>query len=447
MAAEYGTYRVFISSSMAELVEERKVIERVIRQSGYQPFLYERDANARPWNHEETFVQELKASHLYVGIFWNKYGPYTVQEFDLAKERGIPRLVFEKASGPGERDKELQKFLDQSNKVTGADAVTIARFTSASDLEEKFQKSFQSFLAEMAIRGWEVKDVSIDDSNTYIRKDVLPCLCDRDRQEVNFLETISVLKLPSTKRPFLWVLPGPANEEHWLFVKRMKEHSLKKHYPSDGKRQEIKVVNIPQSLALLTTPERLRRAILDNYPLDITGNDKSLLSEVKKEKVKLLLIDIKLKEKECDGNFVEHLRVITSYLGNLSDLPPGLMLGIIVCVINEETAQNSSYFWGKMWKMLSGWSKNPISLNETFAEFNRLYQDGHSINFKNFERLKPSTTEDVGEWCRRDEVTKHVGVLMEDKIHNHIFFARPQLPMRELYDKLIDLLEGRLING
>ena len=72
MASDYGTYRVFISSSMAELKEEREVIKQVIQQSGYQPFLYEHDAGARPCNHEETFVDELKASNLYVGIFWNK---------------------------------------------------------------------------------------------------------------------------------------------------------------------------------------------------------------------------------------------------------------------------------------------------------------------------------------------------------------------------------------
>ena len=190
MAAEYGRYLVFISSSMAELAEEREVIKQVIKQSGYQAFLYEHDAGARPCNHEETFVHELKASHLYVGVFWNKHGPYTIQEFELAKKRGIPCLVFEKASQPGVRDPKLQEFLDTCNKVTRPDGVTIARFDSSSALRAVFDKSFKSHMAEGAKRGWGGRGVVRESSDTIPPKD-LPCLCDRDPQEIQFEDQVA----------------------------------------------------------------------------------------------------------------------------------------------------------------------------------------------------------------------------------------------------------------
>ncbi|MCA9470227.1 MAG: DUF4062 domain-containing protein [Nitrospira sp.] len=446
MPSDYGTYRVFISSSMEELAEERQVVEKIIEAVGYQPFVYERDAGARPWNHEQTFVRELKKSNLYVGIFWNKYGEFTRQEFDLAKERGIPRLLFEKVSRSGSRDQKLQEFLDHYNRVTQPDGLTIARFTSPAELKKTFSDSFKKFLGEMAIRGSATKWKATSDENTVSSKDLLPCLCNRDKQEVNLLDSLSLIKLPTTERPFLWVLPGPSNEEHWLYVKRIKEYSLKKYFPPRGDRIPFQVVTLRQPLTLLSTPERLRGAIFQECSVDITGNDEMLISKLKKKAVKFLLVDVKLKDTECNGKFMEHIKAVAQYLSKFPKLPTGFRMGIMVSLVIEN--ERTKYLgWRKFVQLFSKEMEKDISIQGTIKECQRLYEGAKELHFKNLEMLFPATTEDVSEWCKREEVQKHVGVLLKDKIHHHIFKPHTHLPMRDLYRKLSDLLDGCLNVG
>ena len=286
MASEYGTYRIFISSSMVELKEEREAIKQVIQQSGYQPFLYEHDAGARPCNHEEAFVLELKASHLYVGVFWNKYGPYTIDEFELAKKYGIPRLVFEKTTSLEARDPTLKEFLDTYNTVTRPDGVAIARFDSLLALREVFDKSFKSHMAEGAKRGWAASGVSRESSDTIPPKD-LPCLCNRDAQEIQFeTQVASYFHIRST-RPLLVILPGPVQEKHGLYLNRVKLCSLEEYLSKAGIRGGKKVVQFRKSPCAMTSHAHLRSEILGLLQEQETGDDGIIVGHVKRKSLPL----------------------------------------------------------------------------------------------------------------------------------------------------------------
>ncbi|MDH5428420.1 MAG: DUF4062 domain-containing protein [Nitrospirota bacterium] len=431
MPSTYGRLHIFVSSSMAELAEERAIIKEVVEQFGYEPFLYEQDALARPGNHEATFIDELQASHLYVGIFWKKYGKYTVQEFEQAKNFQLPRLVFEKKTQPTERDEELQAFLDRYNKATNPDGETIARFHSGSDLREKFHKSFSGLLAEGFKKFWKSKEKTAEGTNAISPK-ILPCLCDRDEQEADFLEAILALRQDQVVQPFLWLLPGYKDEAHWLYVVRMREFSLKKHFPPIGGKDKVKVIEISYPLSKLTTSEQLGHAILNDYPLDITLNDESLLKIAKEEGFQVVLVVVKLLEEESHRDWSNHLNVVSSYLQGLSAIPHQVRIGVMVCLLKETPLMEREPVWTKTWKKLASNTWGDGGMQEKFAALDREFKKSEMLSFKGFDFLKPPKIAHVQEWNRREEVNVHLPMLSHADIRKNIFHEKPHLHMEDL---------------
>ena len=124
--------RAFVSSSMEELEPERLAVKQALDELKIDAWLFERDAGARPETPAATFREELGTADIYVGLFANKYGAYTVEEFELATTLGKDRLVYERRSALDGRDPRLEAFLARAGHVENG--VTIRRFETASQL-------------------------------------------------------------------------------------------------------------------------------------------------------------------------------------------------------------------------------------------------------------------------------------------------------------------------
>jgi tetratricopeptide (TPR) repeat protein len=143
--------QLFISSKMEELAPERAAIKSALGELQIDAWVFERDAGARAGNIQQTYLTELDASDLYIGIFWKGYGEYTVEEFEHARNQGKDCLVYEKREEiEGTRDPALQEFLDRIGKVKGA--VTIRRFQTAAELP--------AFL-KTDVAGWQADKVRL----------------------------------------------------------------------------------------------------------------------------------------------------------------------------------------------------------------------------------------------------------------------------------------------
>ncbi|MDM0716665.1 DUF4062 domain-containing protein [Clostridium perfringens] len=125
-------YQVFISSTFADLQDERKAIMESIMDLDCFPAGME----MFPANDSEQFEYiktVIDASDYYVLIIAGRYGSlaedgksYTEKEFDYAKEKGIPVLVFvkkdldniplNKTDGNEEKLKKLQCFIEKAMK-------------------------------------------------------------------------------------------------------------------------------------------------------------------------------------------------------------------------------------------------------------------------------------------------------------------------------------------
>ena len=127
--------RVFVSSRMQELATERRAIKAALAGLNIDAWIFEDDAGARPQSIQQTYLRELEDADLYLAIFWQGYGDYTIDEFDHARSLKKDCLVYEKHAAISERDSQLDTFLEKIGKVTTG--LTSARFHTVEELVGK----------------------------------------------------------------------------------------------------------------------------------------------------------------------------------------------------------------------------------------------------------------------------------------------------------------------
>jgi tetratricopeptide (TPR) repeat protein len=140
--------RAFISSKMEELALERMTIRAALAELHIEAFVFEKDAGARPYSIQQTYLEELEAANLYIGVFWKGYGKYTIEEYEHAQTLGMDCLIYEKREEVGDgRDPELQAFLDRIGQVeTG---LTIRWFHTPEELSQLVKKNVSGWQFEI----------------------------------------------------------------------------------------------------------------------------------------------------------------------------------------------------------------------------------------------------------------------------------------------------------
>jgi hypothetical protein len=106
--------RVFVSSTLAELAEERAAVARAISALRLTPVLFE--LGARPHPPRELYRAYLAQSNIFVGLYWQRYGwigpdmDISGLEDEFRLSHSIPRLLYVKAPAP-EREPRLTAMI------------------------------------------------------------------------------------------------------------------------------------------------------------------------------------------------------------------------------------------------------------------------------------------------------------------------------------------------
>jgi len=95
-------WRVFVSSTSADLKAEREAVERAIHQMREVEFTGMEYFGSRPDKPKEVCLSEVSQCQVYVGIFGARYGSiepesgksFTELEYRRAREIGIPCLIY-----------------------------------------------------------------------------------------------------------------------------------------------------------------------------------------------------------------------------------------------------------------------------------------------------------------------------------------------------------------
>jgi hypothetical protein len=108
--------RVFVSSTLAELAEERAAVGRAISALRLTPVLFE--LGARPHPPRELYRAYLAQSDIFIGLYWQRYGwigpgmDISGLEDEFQLSHSIPRLLYVKTPAP-EREPRLTSMLDE----------------------------------------------------------------------------------------------------------------------------------------------------------------------------------------------------------------------------------------------------------------------------------------------------------------------------------------------
>ena len=140
--------RVFVSSTLRELADERRAVRAAIERLRLAPVMFE--LGARPHPPRALYRAYLSQSDVFVGIYGDSYGWVAPDEevsgledeYNLAPD-SMPKLIYIKASA--HRDERLNELID---RIRSDDTAAYLPFESAADLEDQVAGDLATLLAE-----------------------------------------------------------------------------------------------------------------------------------------------------------------------------------------------------------------------------------------------------------------------------------------------------------
>src|SRR5919106_4518743 len=140
--------RVFVSSSLQELAEERRAVRGAIESLRLTPVMFEQ--GARPHPPRALYRAYLEQSEVFLGVYWQRYGWLAPgeevsgleDEYRLSGER--PKLIYIKSPAP-DREPRLAGLIDT---IRADDRVSYRRFEDAAELRSLIADDLAVLLTE-----------------------------------------------------------------------------------------------------------------------------------------------------------------------------------------------------------------------------------------------------------------------------------------------------------
>src|SRR5215471_7369778 len=140
--------RVFVSSTLEELADERHAVSRAISALRLTPVMFEQ--GARPNPPRDVYRAYLAQSDVFIGLYWQRYGQPPPgagvsgleEEFDLSAS--LPKLLYVKEPAPG-RDPRLARLLD---RITQESTVSFRIFGRPAELGRLVRNDLAALLSD-----------------------------------------------------------------------------------------------------------------------------------------------------------------------------------------------------------------------------------------------------------------------------------------------------------
>ena len=151
--------RVFVSSTLEELAEERAAVRRSIESLRLAPVMFE--LGARPHPPRSLYRAYLEQSHIFVALYWQRYGwvapgmSVSGLEDEYLLSDGKPRLVYVKRPASA-REEGLTDLLD---RVRSTGDVSYRSFETTDELEQLVLEDLAVLLSETFQSHWSSQPV------------------------------------------------------------------------------------------------------------------------------------------------------------------------------------------------------------------------------------------------------------------------------------------------
>jgi hypothetical protein len=144
-----ASQRVFVSSLISSMAEERAAARKAIRDVSALPRMFEHDLGAQDVNAQAAYLDGVRESGIYVGLFGEKYGvrlasgrSATHDELVEAERLGLRLVLFVDANVHSVDG-------DQRDMIAGLQNLyTTAPYTSPEDLGDKLRRRLADLAAE-----------------------------------------------------------------------------------------------------------------------------------------------------------------------------------------------------------------------------------------------------------------------------------------------------------
>jgi predicted ATPase len=139
--------RVFISSTLGELKDERAAVREAVESLHLIPVMFE--LGARPHPPRDLYRSYLAQSHVFIGIYWERYGwvapgeEISGLEDEYVLSQGMPKLMYVKASQ--NREPRLVGLLQ---RIQTDDQVSYKFFADAEELKSFVKDDLALMLTE-----------------------------------------------------------------------------------------------------------------------------------------------------------------------------------------------------------------------------------------------------------------------------------------------------------
>jgi hypothetical protein len=140
--------RVFVSSTLAELADERAAVARAISALRLTPVMFE--LGARPHPPQELYRAYLAQSDIFIGLYWQRYGwvgpgmDISGLEDELRRSAHLPRLLYIKRPAP----EQEARLTDMLAEVEARGTDSYRAFTSPRELARLVRDDLALLLSE-----------------------------------------------------------------------------------------------------------------------------------------------------------------------------------------------------------------------------------------------------------------------------------------------------------
>jgi predicted ATPase len=140
--------RVFVSSTLQEVADERRAARAAIAQLQLAPVMFE--LGARPHPPKDLYRAYLDQSHVFIGIYWQRYG-WVAPDMDISGledeyrlSGNKPKLIYIKQPAP-DREPRLKDLLD---RIRDDNAASYKYFSTVDELRELIEGDLALMLSE-----------------------------------------------------------------------------------------------------------------------------------------------------------------------------------------------------------------------------------------------------------------------------------------------------------
>jgi predicted ATPase len=139
--------RVFVSSTLQELADERAASREAIQRIRLTPVMFE--MGARPHPPRDLYRAYLAQSDIFIGIYWQRYGWVAPEETISGLEdeyllaRQMPKLIYIKRA-----DTREDRLKDLVRRIQTEDSVSYRPFSDAAELRELIENDLALMLTE-----------------------------------------------------------------------------------------------------------------------------------------------------------------------------------------------------------------------------------------------------------------------------------------------------------